>query len=156
MGIEAGYRDKSVRLAYKNEQFSVPSKLHIIGLMNTADRSLAVIDYALRRRFSFVSLKPGFESKGFREYQKSLSNSMFDHLISKVIELNGVIEKDQSLGDGFCIGHSYFCDLTKEKCTKRRMQEIVKYDIIPTLKEYWFDDKEKLDKWIKVLLDVVK
>lgn len=156
IAIEAGYRDKPVRLAYRNEQFSVPSKLHIIGLMNTADRSLALIDYALRRRFSFVSLKPGFDSKGFKDYQKSLANPMFDDLISKIVNLNSVIEKDQSLGEGFCIGHSYFCDLTREKCTKRRMQEIVKYDIIPTLKEYWFDDKEKLDKWSKALLDVVK
>lgn len=156
MAIEAGYRDKPVRLAYRSEQFSVPSKLHIIGLMNTADRSLALLDYALRRRFSFVSIKPGFDSKGFKEYQKSLANPMFDDLISKVINLNSVIEKDQSLGEGFCIGHSYFCDLTKEKCTKRRMQEIVKYDLIPTLKEYWFDDKEKLDHWSKTLLDIVK
>lgn len=77
-------------------------------MMNTADRSLAMIDYALRRRFSFFELEPGFESKGFSDYKAAMDNETFDELISKVIELNESIRRDKSLGKGFCIGHSYF------------------------------------------------
>ena len=156
MAIEADYRDTEVRLAYRDEMFAVPHNLMIIGMMNTADRSLALIDYALRRRFSFVTMEPGFDSAGFRAYQASLENPLFDNLIDAVIVLNKVIQADESLGEGFCIGHSYFCKMNKEKCTAQRLQEIVKYDLIPILEEYWFDNKESLTQWKQRLLDAVK
>lgn len=57
---------------YSDENFSVPSNVYIIGMMNTADRGLAMLDYALRRRFSFFTMKPGFNTMGFQAYQNSL------------------------------------------------------------------------------------
>ena len=134
-------------LAYGDIPFSVPENLYIIGMMNTADRSLAMIDYALRRRFSFVEIEPGFLSDGFRSYQDSLANETFNTLIDQIKQLNREIAEDESLGKGFRIGHSYFCGLDADICTDNRMQSIVKFDILPTLSEYWFDDTKKVQDW---------
>lgn len=147
MLIEKDYRSDTVTLAYRDEKFSVPDNLYIIGMMNTADRSLAMIDYALRRRFSFFEMESGFDSDGFKVYSTGLNNERFNALIAQIKLLNNVIEKDNSLGKGFCIGHSYFCNLTAETCTDNRLRSVVEYDIIPMLHEYWFDDKDKADKW---------
>ena len=151
MLIEKDYRGTKATLAYNGMPFIVPENLYIIGMMNTADRSLAMIDYALRRRFSFFEIDPGFESKGFSDYQKTLENDTFDELIQKVIELNDEISRDKSLGKGFCIGHSYFCGRTKETCTDEWMQSVVDYDILPMLSEYWFDDDSKVQRWDNIL-----
>ena len=154
MLIEKDYRDKEVTLAYNGISFSVPTNIYIIGMMNTADRSLAMIDYALRRRFSFFKMEPGFDSIGFIKYKMSLANETFDELIEKIKLLNEEIRNDKSLGEGFCIGHSYFCSLTEEECTKERLQAIVDYDILPMLEEYWFDERSKLEKWKNILQGV--
>lgn len=151
MLIEKDYRGTKATLAYNGMPFTVPENLYIIGTMNTADRSLAMIDYALRRRFSFFEIDPGFESKGFSDYQQTLENETFDELIKKVIELNEEISRDKSLGKGFCIGHSYFCGRTKETCTDEWMQSVVDYDILPMLQEYWFDDDAKVQRWDNIL-----
>ena len=145
----------AVRLAYRDEQFSVPDNLYIVGMMNTADRSLAMLDYALRRRFSFFEMNPGFDSDGFIGYCNRLNNKMFNDLIKNIIMLNEEIQKDSSLGSSFCIGHSYFCNLTKDSCTKERLRSIVEFDIIPMLKEYWFDDHTNLEEWIGRLRGVL-
>ena len=142
MLIEADYRETKTTLAYNGLSFSVPKRLHIIGMMNTADRSLAMIDYALRRRFSFFDIEPGFDSEGFIKYQEAFANDTFNTLIDRIKELNREIANDKSLGKGFCIGHSYFCN-TKE-CTDEWMQDVVDFDILPMLAEYWFDDTDKL------------
>lgn len=150
MLIEADKRGDKLKLTYQkedDESFSVPDNLYIIGMMNTADRSLAMIDYALRRRFSFFEMSPGFDSDGFNAYSLALNNELFNALIAQIKLLNKDIEKDSSLGKGFCIGHSYFCNLTTETCTDERLLEIVEYDVIPMLSEYWFDDRDKADKW---------
>lgn len=149
MLIEAEYRGKKVTLAYNGLSFSVPKKLHIIGMMNTADRSLAMIDYALRRRFSFFEMEPGFESEGFINYQKGLANDTFNILIDRIKELNKEILQDKSLGKGFCIGHSYFCNV--DECTEEWMLDVVDFDILPMLSEYWFDEPEKLQRWENIL-----
>ena len=151
MLIEKDYRGTKATLAYNGMPFTVPENLYIIGMMNTADRSLAMIDYALRRRFSFFEIEPGFESKGFSDYQRTLENDTFDELIKKVIELNEEISRDKSLGKGFCIGHSYFCGRTKKTCTDEWMQSVVDYDILPMLQEYWFDDDSKVQRWDNIL-----
>ncbi|MBS4763743.1 MAG: AAA family ATPase [Brachyspira sp.] len=143
----------ALELVYKDdEKFFVPENLYIIGLMNTADRSLAMLDYALRRRFAFYDMKPAFESEQFKEYQKNLKNSKFDNLIKKVEELNEVIKED--LGEGFCIGHSYFCNLETVEIDKLSL--IIEFELIPLLKEYWFDDKEKVKKWEDELENSIK
>ena len=111
MLIENDKRGVSLQLLYSDEKFSVPKNIYIIGMMNTADRSLAMLDYALRRRFAFFEIKPGFTTDGFRKYRMSLENEKFDKLIACVESLNNAISNDESLGDGFCIGHSYFCNL---------------------------------------------
>ena len=151
MLIENDYRGTPATLAYNDEKFSVPENLYIIGMMNTADRSLAMIDYALRRRFSFFEMEPGFETEGFIQYQQLLKNETFNDLLAKVIELNSEIASDRSLGRGFCIGHSYFCGRDELSCSDEWMQEVVDYDILPMLGEYWFDEQEKYQRWENIL-----
>ena len=145
MLIEPDYRDNKIKLAYNGLDFSVPQNLHIIGMMNTADRSLALIDYALRRRFSFFTMEPGFDTDGFKKYQQKLNSPVFDKLIDRVKDLNDEILKDDSLGSGFCIGHSYFCNL--DTCTNENLLDIVDFDILPMLNEYWFDEPSKVERW---------
>lgn len=154
MLIEKDYRGTKATLAYNGLSFTVPDNLYIIGMMNTADRSLAMIDYALRRRFSFFDIEPGFDSEGFVKYQSSLANETFNLLIEKVQDLNREITADKSLGKGFCIGHSYFCNKKQEDCTEEWMQAVVDYDILPMLSEYWFDDAAKLQRWENILRGV--
>ena len=152
MLIEADYRGTEAKLAYNKKMFSVPKNLYLIGMMNTADRSLAMIDYALRRRFSFFTMEPGFSSEGFQSYLKAFENDTFETLIDRVRDLNVEITKDSSLGSGFCIGHSYFCG--QSEVSDEWMQSVVEYDIIPMLNEYWFDDAAKLQKWQNILRGV--
>lgn len=152
MLIEKDYRGIKATLAYNGLPFSVPKNLYIIGMMNTADRSLAMIDYALRRRFSFFEMEPGFDSEGFLRYQKILNSETMDELIIKVKDLNRAIIDDRALGKGFCIGHSYFCGETV--CSDEWLRSIVEYDILPTLSEYWFDDTNKLRRWANILQGV--
>lgn len=156
MLIENGYRGKPVMLSANGESFTVPKKLYVIGMMNTADRSLAMIDYALRRRFSFIEMEPGFKTEGFKAYQKRLGNETFDKLIAVVERLNEEIKNDSSLGKGFCIGHSYFCGLENLKDSMvGQMREIVEYDILPMLEEYWFDSPAQVAKWESELRGVL-
>lgn len=149
MLIEKDYRSDKITLAYSDEYFAVPNNLYIIGMMNTADRSLAMIDYALRRRFSFFSMKPGFKSEGFKKYQEQLNHELFNDLITTICKLNEAIVMDESLGSGFEIGHSYFCGCNQ--VSKEWLKAIVNYEIIPMLEEYWFDNKQKVDDWSKDL-----
>lgn len=154
MLIESDKRGNSLNLLYSDERFSVPSNVYIIGMMNTADRGLALLDYALRRRFAFYEMKPEFESKKFIEYQNQLNSEKYNHLIEVVKELNQVITNDDSLGEGFCIGHSYFCNLIE--VTDFELNSIVEYELIPLLKEYWFDEKNKINTWVEKLRSVIK
>lgn len=149
MLIENDYRGTKTTLAYNGISFSVPVNLYIIGMMNTADRSLAMIDYALRRRFSFFEMEPGFDSEGFVRYQNKLNNETFNQLIERIKELNNEITRDGSLGKGFCIGHSYFSNW--KECTDEKMQSVIDFDIIPMLNEYWFDNMTKLQRWSNIL-----
>lgn len=145
MLIENDKRGKEIRLLYQDEQFAVPKNVYIIGMMNTADRSLAMIDYALRRRFSFFEMPPAFESKGFIEYQGKVADKKFDNLVKTVIEMNSEISADASLGDGFRIGHSYFC--TDHEINDEWLNSLVEYELLPLIKEYWFDEPAKIEHW---------
>lgn len=156
MLIETDKRGIELQLLYSDEKFSVPQNIYIIGMMNTADRSLAMLDYALRRRFSFIDLKPGLETEGFLAYQKHLSSDKFDRLITCIKNLNSVIATDEALGEGFCIGHSYFCNLDEETVTEQALYAIVEFEIIPLLKEYWFDEPSKVRDWSNNLRSAIK
>lgn len=150
MLMESGYRDYPMQLLYTDEEFSIPKNLYIIGMMNTADRSLAMLDYALRRRFAFFELEPAFQSSGFIRMQQQIGKQKFDRLIKMVEELNTEIYRDDSLGKGFRIGHSYFC--TEEMLTDEQLESIVYHELIPLLEEYWFDDQSKVDIWTQNLI----
>ena len=150
--IEADYRDSPIQLAYNKQRFSVPSNLYLIGMMNTADRSLAMIDYALRRRFSFYEMKPAFENSSFKEYVEEKHDPRLNNLVKALMELNKVIADDDSLGNGFCIGHSYLCNLEG----KYDLESIVEYDIVPMLREYWFDNDERFNNEARKLRNAIK
>lgn len=137
----------TLQLLYSHELFYVPSNVYLIGMMNTADRSLAMLDYALRRRFAFFELRPAFDTESFITYQEGLASKKFDRLIAYVVKLNAAIASDESLGDGFCIGHSYFCHMSPDDVTDERLSAIVDYELVPMLREYWFDESSKVDEW---------
>lgn len=146
MLIETDKRGKSVNLLYSNEKFFVPENLYLIGMMNTADRSLALLDYALRRRFSFVELSPAFENKTFKKYLEKIGNpDKINNVLTEIKELNKVVSEE--LGSGFQIGHSYFVGDAFEVDANQRLEEVIEFEIIPQLYEYWFDDEAKAAEW---------
>ncbi|WP_259677264.1 AAA family ATPase [Staphylococcus pasteuri] len=154
MLIENDKRGSELELLYADENFSVPPNLYIIGMMNTADRSLAILDYALRRRFAFFDMTEAFDNAGFKLYQDSLSSDQFDSLIQCVQNLNIDIVNDDSLVAGFIIGHSYFSNLSY--VTELILSNIVEFEIIPLINEYWFDEPSKVDLWSEKLRDSIK
>ncbi len=143
-----------LNLVYGGTAFYIPENLHIIGMMNTADRSLAMIDYALRRRFSFYTMQPAFENadqNGFGAYTQDISCDLYHSVIAKIRELNDTIRKDSTLGKGFEIGHSYFAPENKSDIDDEWVRGVVEYEIIPLIEEYWFDDDKKVEEWTKAL-----
>ncbi|WFR70006.1 AAA family ATPase [Staphylococcus saprophyticus] len=149
MLIENDKRGTELQLLYADEKFSVPENIYILGMMNTADRSLAMLDYALRRRFAFYNMTTGFLTTGFKSYQEKLASAKFDSLIRCILNLNSEINRDESLGEGFIIGHSYFCNLSN--VTDDELENIIEYEIIPLINEYWFDEPDKVASWSEKL-----
>ncbi len=150
MLIETDKRGEQINLLYSNDKFSVPSNLYIIGMMNTADRSLALLDYALRRRFSFFEIKPAFQNETFKSYVNELNNpEALNRIIDQIKSLNNQIVEE--LGTGFQIGHSYFVGDAYKVDTANRVEEVIEYEIIPQLAEYWFDDEQKANDWAERL-----
>ena len=151
MLIEADKREKSyaMPLTYMQDgeaPFYIPSNLYIIGMMNTADRSLAVVDYALRRRFAFIEVEPAFH---LEKYQIHLQQFMSDELIQKVVQkimrLNTEIGQDSlNLGKGYRIGHSYFTPTTKLQNEQLWYEHVIQMEIEPLIREYWFDNEQKV------------
>lgn len=154
MLIEKDKRGEKIKLLYSNEWFTVPQNVRIIGMMNTADRSLALMDYALRRRFAFFDFAPAFSSEGFKNYLAEKNSPKLEKLIAAVESLNSTISTDESLGDGFRIGHSYFC--TDDEVTDERLKSVVEYEVIPLIKEYWFDEPTKVRDWSATLRSAIK
>ena len=163
MLIEADKRDPAwaVRLAYARGDeppFHVPANLYLVGAMNTADRSLALVDYALRRRFVFWTVEPAFGSQGFGDHLKKhgVPETMRRRISERLETLNDQVRRDPQLGAGFQIGHSYFCrppeDLTGDAAWNDWYTNVVRYEIEPLLGEYWFDDTERAKKAVGVLL----
>ena len=154
MLIEADKRDPAwaVRTAYARADeppFYVPPNLHLVGAMNTADRSLALVDYALRRRFAFSTVEPAFGSQGFDRHlaDGGVPEPMRRRIRTRLEELNRQIREHPQLGDGFQIGHSYFCrppkGLADDDAWNGWYTDVVRYEIEPLLREYWFDDMER-------------
>ena len=137
----------AVSLTYSDEsagKFHIPANVHILGMMNTADRSLAIVDYALRRRFAFKDVLPGFDSDKFRPLleSKGVEPQVIAAIQAKMAALNKEIELSVDLGRGFTIGHSFFVpfqDVTDSSAWYRR---VINNEIIPLLREYWFDKKQ--------------
>ena len=154
MLIEKDKRGEKIKLLYSNEWFTVPQNVRIIGMMNTADRSLALMDYALRRRFAFFDFAPAFSSEGFKNYLAEKNSQKLESLITAVESLNNTISSDESLGDGFRIGHSYFC--TDGEITDEWLKSVVEYEVIPLIKEYWFDEPTKVRDWSATLRSAIK
>ena len=143
----------ALSLAYSRERFFVPPNLYLIGLMNTADRSLALVDYALRRRFAFIPLHPMFASEKFRSWlAERAPDSLIDTIVTRLKALNDVIEEDSALGTGFSIGHSFFCPDVQEKALDEDWyRRVVRTEIAPLIHEYWFDDRTHAQALIDAL-----
>jgi MoxR-like ATPase len=147
MLIEADKRSPAwgLRLAYSDEtapRFYVPENVHIIGMMNTADRSLTSIDYALRRRFAFMKVRPAFEHAAFTAHLESRgwAPTFAAQIKARFTELNSKIAADEELREGFCVGHSYFCgSRPPEMSDEDIFAEIIETEIQPLLEDYWFD-----------------
>lgn len=160
MLIEADKRDPeyAVPLTYspESEPFHVPANLYLIGMMNTADRSLAMVDYALRRRFSFHRLKPAFGTDQFRNHlnDRGVDEALVDRIVDRFSALNERIREDhRNLGPGFEIGHSFFCPGDDDEGLDESWYEaIVWQEIEPLLREYWFDRADHVDGEIRKLL----
>jgi 5-methylcytosine-specific restriction protein B len=158
--IEADKRgqENAVALTYSSSsenRFYIPNNVYLIGTMNTADRSLAVVDYALRRRFAFISIIPSFNEKFKKELLNlGVDEGIIDQIIIKITALNNEISKDPNLGLGFNVGHSYFCNVPKGSGDIDWYNGIVRHELAPLLEEYWFDSNDKSKSEIERLFIV--
>lgn len=148
--------DWAMPLASGRAPFFVPSNVYLLGLMNTADRSLAVVDYALRRRFGFVDVRANLASPKFRDQLKGagVSDSLITTLIDRIGALNAEIVGDvANLGPGFAIGHSFFCSGPNASEDEADWySRIIRTEVAPLLREYWFDAPTKAEQWASQLL----
>lgn len=151
--------DEALELSYRrsdDEPMYLPDNLFIIGTMNLADRSLAIVDFALRRRFAFAELKPMFNStwRQLVSDKNGVPTDFLDQLAGRVGALNSRIGDDRSLGEQYRIGHSFFTPHAKTKIDDPQawLRRIVVREIRPLLSEYWFDDAERVEKEAALLL----
>ncbi|XKE94442.1 AAA family ATPase [Metaplanococcus flavidus] len=147
MLIERDKRDEFVTMGYSKKKFTVPSNLHLIGTMNTADRSLAQLEVALRRRFAFVTLKPAFNEK-WRQHmiKENVSAEMISKIQQTAEKLNHEIINDYQLGSGYAIGHSFFSAKPDDISEYNWFDGIMNFEILPLLEEYYFDRPEEVER----------
>ena len=161
--IESSKRNsrEAIKLCYPNSEglhipVYVPSNLYIIGTMNVADRSLALVDMAFRRRFAFINLEPNLNKtwKDFVVNKLGMDTSIANYIQSEIGNLNNQISSDSRLGKDFQIGHSFFTpnESLKNKDSKKWFVEMIESEIAPLLQEYWFDSLEEADKAVENLL----
>ena len=154
-------RDFAIPLTYTREgdpPFYVPENLFIVGTMNTADRSLALVDYALRRRFVFVDREPEFQAEAFSRHLEGvgISTRMREQIVSRMNRLNeeAIAADGRNLGPGYRIGHSFFCAGPEYGQSEDDWyRQIVIYEIKPLLEEYWFDNREKVEAEVERLVE---
>lgn len=148
MLIEPDKRGEQLPLMYSPEsKFAVPTNVDVIGTMNTADRSISIVDYALRRRFAFHDLKPAFANEKFVAHltKNKRPDAIITRIQKRITALNAAISSDtRNLGPGYEIGHSFFCDGRGDD-HEAWYQDIVTYEIEPLLREYWIDNKARCD-----------
>lgn len=149
--LEKDKRNEEVTLLYSRKGFTIPANLRIIGMMNTADRSIALMDHALHRRFAFIDMQPAFAHKGFQSFVSKASAPHLPQLLDELQRLNAHIAEDESLGKGFRIGHSYFCPADIDALSDERLTLILEFEILPLLEEYWFEEPQKLQEWTERL-----
>jgi 5-methylcytosine-specific restriction enzyme B len=161
MLIEADKRGPAfaIPLVYRapeEPRFYVPQNLYLIGLMNLADRSLAMVDYALRRRFVFVTLKPQYGSDLFRNWllERGMKPAVVDLITSRMSRLNDEIRDDPLLGENYQVGHSYFTPRGEDfsALDEDWYRTIIRTEIVPLLREYWFDNPRKAEEMERKLL----
>lgn len=147
MLIERDKRDEFVTMGYSKKRFTVPSNLHLIGTMNTADRSLAQLEVALRRRFAFVTLEPAFNEK-WRQHmiKENVTAEMISKIQQTVEKLNHEIINDYQLGSGYAIGHSFFSAKPDDMSENQWVDGIMSFEITPLLEEYFFDRPEIVEQ----------
>jgi 5-methylcytosine-specific restriction protein B len=160
--IEADKRspEHAMRLAYpraKEERFFVPPNLYLIGTMNVADRSLAIVDMALRRRFAFIELRPSFGDDWVQHVSGlGYDLDLLERYGERVSRLNEVVTKDAALGRQYCVGHSYFTPAVRLEETGLDTvgwwRRVVETDVRPLLEEYWFDRPEVAEAECRKLL----
>ena len=144
--------DYAVSLTYSDKRFHVPANVFILGMMNTADRSLALVDYALRRRFAFETLEPAYATDygrtAFEKYltAKGANSDLVNRISNRMTELNERITNDKELGRGFQIGHSYFVPGAGDKPSEAWFKDVLNTQIAPLLREYWFDAPADVEK----------
>lgn len=149
-------RAEAMELAYskaRGEKVYVPENLYVIGTMNLADRSLALVDLALRRRFAFVTLVPSFNT-AWQKWcsDKGMDTTAITHIQTRMAALNQEIAADRALGAQFQIGHSYVTPHEPVADAQSWFVEVVRSEIGPLLHEYWFDSPARADEAIALLL----
>jgi 5-methylcytosine-specific restriction protein B len=143
--------DEGLELSYRksdDERVYIPENLYVIGTMNIADRSLALVDLALRRRFAFIDLKPNINSawKSWLVDKIKIPSNIVNEIQQRMISLNDQISKDQSLGSQYQIGHSYVTPTSPIADSKEWFKQVVQTEIYPLLNEYWFDNPDNAIK----------
>lgn len=149
-------RAEAMELAYsksRGEKVYVPANLYVIGTMNVADRSLALVDLALRRRFAFVNLVPSLNS-AWKQWclGKGMDSAAIAHIQTRMESLNEEIAADRALGVQFQIGHSYVTPHAPVAQAHTWFEDVVHSEIGPLLHEYWFDTPARADEAISRLL----
>tara|TARA_B100000282_G_scaffold291596_1_gene264072 strand:- start:502 stop:2439 length:1938 start_codon:yes stop_codon:yes gene_type:complete len=152
--------ENAVKILYSENDinFYIPSNLYFICAMNTADRSLKMVDYALRRRFSFFEFKPEFDKPEFKNFlkDKNVNAKTIDRIVNNISKVNQQISDDNfELGDGYCIGHSYFCPKgnSSDSFGDQWYEQIIEYEIKPLINEYYFDKPDQAAELIDTLYD---
>ncbi|MFZ7946400.1 AAA family ATPase [Neobacillus sp. 19] len=150
MLLERDKRDEFVTMGYSKKKFTVPSNVYLIGTMNTADRSLAQLEVALRRRFAFVTLEPAFNEKWRKPLRSSgVSEKMVNRILFAVEKINRVIVGDFQLGSGYAIGHSFFTAKPDNLDENMWYENILHFEVIPLIDEYFFDRPEIVQSLIE-------